>query len=72
MITVESILEDNAKEQAKTAKNNEEILTSGSTSKSKKRIWPYVAGIVVLGFVAYWLFFRKKGEGSNNEGMVGS
>jgi hypothetical protein len=66
MIKVDSILKDNARSAAKTAKENEEIIKTGSGALAKKNPWPWVIGAIILAIIA-WLVLKKK----DNEGIPG-
>jgi hypothetical protein len=66
MIKVDSILKDNARNAAKKAKENEEVIKTGSNSLAKKNPWPWVIGAIILAVIA-WLLLKKK----DNEGIPG-
>jgi hypothetical protein len=69
MITVEKVIKKNAVESAEIAKDNEELLKTGSIREVKKPIWPWIVAIVVAVGVG-WYLLRKKGSGTN-EGIPG-
>lgn len=63
MITVESVLDSNAKKGTEVAKDNEEVLKTGSVRAVKKSYWPWIL-LAVGAIAAGWYFLRKK----KNEG----
>ncbi len=61
MITVESVLDSNVKKETEVAKENEELLKTGSVRAVKKSYWPWVL-LAVGAIAAGWYFLRKKGN----------
>jgi hypothetical protein len=69
MITVEDVVRKNAVGSTPTAKDNEELLKSGTIKEVRKSYLPWV--LLALGAIGLgWYFLRKKGSGQN-EGIPG-
>jgi hypothetical protein len=69
MITVEKIVKKNAAGSTEQAKENEELLKTGTVRAVKKSYLPWI--LLAVGAVAVgWYFLRKKGSGTN-EGVSG-
>ena len=68
MITVEKVIENDKKDQTEVAKNNEELLKTGTVSAVKKSYWPWVllAGTAIL---ALWYFVLRKKGTETSEGV---
>ncbi len=68
MIKVDTLKKDFARNAAEAAKENEEIIKTGSTSLVKKSPWPWLIGAIILAVIA-WLILKKKG--GSDEGISG-
>ena len=64
MIKVEDLFAKSQKQQAESAKENQDKL-EGKQPDSKKKIWPWVLGILALAGIGYLLWKN----GSKNEGV---
>lgn len=71
MITVEKVLKSNAASGSEVAKDNEEVLKTGSVRAVKQSYWPYILIVVAAGVIVWYFFFRKKGSTTTNEGVSG-
>lgn len=71
MITVEKVLEKNVERGTEVAKDNEELLKTGSVREVKKPIWPWILAIIAALVGGYLLLRPKKGSGTNNAGISG-
>lgn len=69
MITVEEVLLKNEVGSTEQAKDNEELLKTGSVRAVKKSYVPWII-LALSAIVAGWYFLRKKGSGKN-EGVSG-
>lgn len=70
MITVEDVQNKYSKAEGEAAKNNEELLKTGSSSAVKKSYWPWIllAGGAILGL---WYFVLRKNGNESNKGISG-
>lgn len=66
MITVEKVLENDAKKGSEIAQENEELLKTGSAKSVKRSYWPWV--LVALAAIGFGIWFYKKNNG-HNEGV---
>lgn len=71
MITVEKVLEKNVERGTEVAKDNEELLKTGSVKKVKGNPWLWWIGGALLLTGAILYFRKKKGSGTNNVGIPG-
>jgi len=64
MITVEKVVEKNTHRNATVAKDNQELLSTGTVREVKKSYLPWIL-LAVAAVAAGWYFLRKKGSGTN-------
>lgn len=68
MITVEDIVEKNTQRSTEVAKDNAEVLKTGSVREVKKSYLPWII-LALAAIGAGWYFLRKKGSGTNGEAV---
>jgi hypothetical protein len=66
MITVEDTIKQNTQKSTEAAKDNAELLTTGSVREVKKSYLPWIL-LALAAIGAGWYFLRKKGSGTNGE-----
>jgi hypothetical protein len=68
MITVENIVKQNTQKSTEAAKDNAELLKTGSVREVKKSYLPWIL-LAIAAIGTGWYFLRKKGSGTNGEAI---
>lgn len=64
MITVEKVVEKNTHRNATVAKDNQELLSTGTVKEVKKSYLPWIL-LATAAMFAGWYFLIRKGSGTN-------